>query len=123
MLDYLCSADLSKGFSQMTVSILIFSLYFSIDFVPWKKFFLIDCVNIYLFSIFFNSFCPVEKCGVTPHCLYNDSLSLRRRYNLGRVPIFYVKVKQYFSNIDVKIVADDKRFWKTIRSELLNVKL
>ena len=51
-----------------------------------KKLFLIDCVNIYLFSIFFfSNFCqylhflniffkrlfPVEKCGVTPRCLYH----------------------------------------------------
>ena len=29
------------------------------------------------FSIFFfNIFCPVEKCRVTPHCLYLDSLTL-----------------------------------------------
>ena len=39
---------------------------------------LIDYVNIYLFflNIFFNRFSPVERCGVTPHCLYCDSLSL-----------------------------------------------
>ena len=35
-----------------------------------KKIFSIDCVNIYLFSIFFfNRFCPVEKCGVA-HIVY-----------------------------------------------------
>ena len=34
-----------------------------------KKLFSIDYVSIYLFSIFFfNRFCPVENCGVTPHC-------------------------------------------------------
>ena len=43
-----------------------------------KKLFSIDFVNIYLFSIcFFNRFCTVEKFGVTPHCLYRDSLTLR----------------------------------------------
>ena len=43
-----------------------------------KKLLSIDCVNIYFsqsihnnaFSIFF------QKCGVTPHCLYRDSLTL-----------------------------------------------
>ena len=52
---------------------------------------LIDFVNIYLLSIFFfnsfchylsflnffsNRFCRVEESGVTPHCLYRDSLTL-----------------------------------------------
>ena len=42
-----------------------------------KKLFTIDCVNIYLFSIFFfNRFCRVENCAVTLHCLYRDSLTL-----------------------------------------------
>ena len=27
-------------------------------------------------NIFFNRFCPVEKCGVTPHCLHRDLLTL-----------------------------------------------
>ena len=37
----------------------------------------IDFVNIYIFSIFFfNRFCTVEKFGVTPNCLYRDSLTL-----------------------------------------------
>ena len=39
--------------------------------------FSIDYVNIFLFSIlFFNIFYPVEMSGVTPHCLYGDSLTL-----------------------------------------------
>ena len=37
-----------------------------------KKLFSIDYVNIYLFSIFLNRFCPVEKRGVTLQCLYRD---------------------------------------------------
>ena len=42
-----------------------------------KKVFSIDYVYIYLISIFFfNRFCPVEKYGVTPHCLNCDSLTL-----------------------------------------------
>ena len=32
-------------------------------------------INIYL-NIFFNRFSPEEKCGVTPHCLYRDLLTL-----------------------------------------------
>ena len=43
-----------------------------------KKLLSIDCVNIFFsqsidnnaFSVFF------QKCGVTPHCLYRDSLTL-----------------------------------------------
>ena len=41
-----------------------------------KQLFLINYVNIYLFSIFFNRFSSVERCGVTSHCLYRDSLTL-----------------------------------------------
>ena len=42
-----------------------------------KKLFSSEYVNIYLLLIFFfNRFSPVEKCGVTPNCLYRDSLTL-----------------------------------------------
>ena len=53
-----------------------------------KRLFSIDCVNAYFFSInsfcqylsflnvFITRFCRVENCGVTPHCLYHDSLTL-----------------------------------------------
>ena len=35
-------------------------------------------VNIYLFSIFFSiDFAWWKKCGVTPHCLYRDSLTFK----------------------------------------------
>ena len=38
ILHYLRSADLSKSFSELIVSIFIFSQYFfSIDFVQWKS--------------------------------------------------------------------------------------
>ena len=41
-----------------------------------KKFSAIDCVSLYLFSIiFFNRFCLVEKCRVTPHWLYSLTLT------------------------------------------------
>ena len=45
---------------------------------------LIDFANIDLFSIFFfNRFCQMEKCGVTPHCLYHNSLTLSRESDLN----------------------------------------
>ena len=38
ILHYLCSVDQSKSFSQLVVSIFIFSPYFfSIDFARWKS--------------------------------------------------------------------------------------
>ena len=60
---------------------------------------------------------------------------LKRRYNLDRTPInfenykkqlnFCVNLlrtskKQYFNNIDVKNVTDNKMFWKTIRPKFWN---
>ena len=57
ILHYSWSADLSKSFSQLIMAIFIFFQYF-----------------------FFNRFCPVERCGVTPHCVYHDSLTLSLRY-------------------------------------------
>ena len=35
------------------------------------------CQDLSFVDIFFNRFFPVWKCGVTPHCLYRDSLTLR----------------------------------------------
>ena len=55
ILHYLWSADLSKGFSQLIMSIFMFSKYF------------------------LNRICLTEKCGVTPHCLYRDWLTLNTR--------------------------------------------
>ena len=53
ILHYLWSADLSKNFFKLIVSIFIFFPYFFQQlFARWKK------------------------CGVTPHCLYYDSLTL-----------------------------------------------
>ena len=48
ILHYLWSADLSKSFSLLMASIFV-SKFFSIDFARWK-------------------------CGVTPRCVYLDSL-------------------------------------------------
>ena len=56
---YLWSADLFKSFSQLILSILTF-------------------LNQYLsfLNILFNRFYPMEKCGIIPHCLHRDSLTL-----------------------------------------------
>ena len=64
---YIASSVVSGSIKKLSpidcVNIYLFSIFFSIDFSN-------DCVNIYLFSIFFfNQFCPVEKCGVIQHCL------------------------------------------------------
>ena len=50
-----CPVD-GKSSSQLIVSIFIFSQYFFQKILPseWKKFFSIDCINIYLFSMFFS---------------------------------------------------------------------
>ena len=52
-----------RSFTQLIGSIFIFYQYFfAIDFSRWKKLFSIDCVNVYLLSIFFSDrFCPVER--------------------------------------------------------------
>ena len=78
---YLCSVDLSKSFSRLIVSISIFSRYFLQQTLPGGKSFSQLIVLIFIFSqYFFYRFCSVEKCGVTPHCLYRDSLTFRSRY-------------------------------------------
>ena len=56
ILHYLWSAGLSKKLSQLIMSIFIFSQYF--------------------FQLFLHRFFSTETCGVTPHCLYRDSLTL-----------------------------------------------
>ena len=52
ILYYLWSVDLSKSFSQLI------------------------CQYLSVLNIFFNKFFTVEKCGVIPHCLYRDSVTL-----------------------------------------------
>ena len=34
------------------------------------------CQYLSFLNIFFNRFCAVENCGVTPHYLYRDSFAL-----------------------------------------------
>ena len=54
-----------------TISQYLFQYFLSI-FTFSHHFFSTNFVNIYVFWIF----CPLEKCAVTPHCLYRDSLTL-----------------------------------------------
>ena len=57
-----------------------------------KKLFLI--VSIFIFShYFFNRFYPVEMCGANSHCLYDDSLHLRKI----KTCIKMYAIKIYFS--------------------------
>ena len=35
------------------------------------------CQYLSFLNIVFNRFCPLEKCGVTPHSLYRHSLTLK----------------------------------------------
>ena len=73
MLHYLWSVDLSiKLFSIDYVNIYLFSIFFPIDSVQYLSF----------LNIFFNRFCLVDKCGVTPHFLYRGSLTLKKIVNL-----------------------------------------
>ena len=85
ILHYLCSEDLSKSFSQLTVSIFIFSQYFFPKIFPGGKSSSHLSVNIffqkfllgrkgssqylYFLSTFFSRFCQVEKCGL-PYIAY-----------------------------------------------------
>ena len=54
------------------------------------------------FQYFFNSFCPVENRGVTPHCLYCDSLTLRAflAHKMDQIEImFNISFYQFYKNI------------------------
>ena len=69
ILHYLCSVDVSKSFSQLILSIFIFSQYFFTGFYPVEKAFL-NRVNIYLFSIFFLiDFAQLKNLGL-PNIAY-----------------------------------------------------
>ena len=72
-----------KAFLNCLCQYLSFLNIFPIDFARWKNLFQIDCVNIYLFSIFFfNRFCPAEKSGVPPYCFYRDFSTLTQHINM-----------------------------------------
>ena len=79
VLHYFCSVDLSKSLPIDCVNTYLFSMFFSIFFqscLVEKVFLNWLCQYLSFLNIFFNRFCPVEKCGVTPHCLCRDSLTL-----------------------------------------------
>ena len=77
IMHYLWSADLSKSFSQLIVSI--------------------DCVNTHLFPIFFNRFYWVEKCGVTPILLISWFINFNKlNWNQGEDPGFSLLLKSIF---------------------------
>ena len=62
----------------------------------------LNCMCQYLsfLNIFFNRFCPVEKCGFTPHGLYTDNAEgpqkTRRFLSLENLDIL---VSQEFSSV------------------------
>ena len=64
---------------NLTSHCILHNLWSHINRISIKKYFSINWVDIYLFfNIFFNSFYPVKKCGVTSHCLYRHSLTFSR---------------------------------------------
>ena len=73
-----------------------------------KKLFSIDGVNIYL-KIFFNRFCPVEKCGATPRCVYLDSLPYASQIHLKAIDKYF-HLRLVFSSPTVSFVyLEDKK--------------
>ena len=67
-----------------------------------KKLFSIDGVNIYL-KFFFNRFCPVEKCGATPRCVYLDSLPYASQIHLKAIDKYF-HLRLVFSSPTVSFV-------------------
>ena len=66
----LTPCSINKMFSEFTFK----KIFLLQDMVPR--------VNIYFFfSIFINRFYPLEKFGVTQHCLYRDLLTLSQELN------------------------------------------
>ena len=70
-------------------------------------------------NIFFNRFSPVEKCGVTPHGLYRDSLTLiyyissNRRRTLAAPLITRIKVSVTMQHLPYCIIVLKLKFiWK-----------
>ena len=77
-----------------------------------KKLFSIDCVDIYISQsivnylhryFFFNRF---KSVGVTPHCLYRDSLTLIYSYKLD--PVFCLEKKILKYNITERTLFKEK---------------
>ena len=81
ILHCLWSVDLKKSFSQLILSILIFSQYF-----------FQQLLLIFIFiNIFFNRFCLVEKFGVTSHRLFRDSNIMIKGSQYKNIKQHYIK--------------------------------
>ena len=78
ILHYLWSADLSKSFSLLMAS-------------------------IFISKNFFNRFCPVEKCGATPRCVYLDSLPYASQIHLKAIDKYF-HLRLVFSSPTVSFV-------------------
>ena len=83
ILHYLCLADLSKSFSQLIVSIFMFSQYFFQKIFPSGKSFSQLILPIFIFSQYFFSkdFTQWKSVGLLPHCLCQDSFIWISRIN------------------------------------------
>ena len=62
--------SIKKLFSIDHVNIYLFSMFFSTGFARWKRLY----QQLSFLNIFFNRFSSVEKYGVTPLCLFRDSV-------------------------------------------------
>ena len=67
---FVFSGSIKKLFSIDCVNIFLLSIFFSVDFARWKRLFSIDCVNIYFFSMFFSiDFARCKSVGLS-HIAY-----------------------------------------------------
>ena len=89
------SSSIKNNKSGSIAQFVLIDKYWHNQFAFWRilsKSFSQFIMSIFIFSILFNRFCPVKKCGVTPHCLYRDSftLSMRRKlsWNFKNLKIF-----------------------------------
>ena len=63
------------------------------------------CQYLYFLSIFFKRICPVEKCGVNPHSLCRDSLTLKQKTSTR---VIQKKIK---SSSKDYVIATSFNFW------------
>ena len=77
-------------------------------------------------NICFNRFCPIEKCGVTSHCLYHDSSSLITTTTYLMCEIFFLLSKTHLlivlsvsSFSTLKVLATMQSHWGFISSRRL----
>ena len=62
--------DLSYHLFDYWISFFVFQITVN-ELLNWL------CQYLSFLNIFFNRFSLMEKCGITPHCLYRDSLTLK----------------------------------------------